>query len=332
MNNNVRNRIAALILALVLSFAMTVSAGAADSAACLTVTAAFEGGATVVTVELDGAQGVTNGRLAITYDPALVTLTGVQVMESCGATSLNRETPGNVTLAWVGSVLQEETIMARLSFQPVPGTNKDQLFRVQCLEAYAGEETVEVASGQAAVVFNPFADIDGHWAEREILTAYHAGLFKGMTSGTFAPEGKLTRAMFVTTLYRMAGAPAEAGKQTFTDVPAGSYYEKAVAWAVEQGITKGVGGSRFAPDKTIDRQEIATMLYRYSAAAGKDVSAGGKLEDFRDGGSVSSWAVDAMAWAIGSNLLQGYPGGYLMPRATGTRAQAAVILCRYLGL
>ena len=154
-----------------------------------------------------------------------------------------------------------------------------------------------------------------------------------MTETTFVPQGKLNRAMFVTVLYRMAGSPAVEDVETkFTDVEADRYYTDAVAWAVKTGVTRGVSEISFAPGKLLDRQEAATMLYRFAEATGRDVTARVDLNKFSDAAKVVGWAEEAMAWAVAEGLLKGYPGGQLCPRGNATRAEAAAILVRYDGL
>ncbi len=322
-------KISALLLALVLVFSLTLCVSAAESETSLTVAAQHHGDEIVVTVSLSGGQGITNGRIAVSYDPQVVILTDAQALTQCGAASVNQETAGTVSLAWVGSDLGAEADMLRLTFQA--DTLADLTFTAEATEAYAGETRVEVASGSGILLVNPFVDIDNHWAKEDILSAYHAGLFTGVTTTTFVPEGTMTRAMFVTTLYRMAGEPAVSTQSGFSDVNAGEYYAEAVTWAVEVGVTNGMGDGKFMPNKAIDRQEMATMLYRYAQAESRDVSETAELADFIDAANVSDWAVEAMSWAVNEGIILGYPGNCLMPRANATRAQAATILCRYLG-
>lgn len=329
-----KKQIGALLLAVILVLTMTTGALAAPAGTELTLAAEYKAGVTVVSLSVKGAEGVTNGRVSVSYDPKLVTLTANEVAVSCGSASVNQESAGTASLAWVGSQLTgEETLVWKLTFQAVEGASQNVTYRAAADELYAGENKLEAAPAVATVTVNPFTDIDGHWAKDDILKAYHAGLFKGMTSTTFVPEGKLNRAMFVTVLYRMAGSPAvENAKTGFTDLREGAYYQDAVAWAVKTGVTKGVSDTEFAPGKQIDRQETATMLYRYAQLMDQDVTKRAELSDFRDAAQVSGWAEEAVAWAVAEGILKGYPGALLAPNGTTTRAQAAVILSRYLGL
>lgn len=329
-----KTRIRALLLAAVLVLTMTTGVLAAPASQKLTVEADHKAGTTVVSLTLSGAAGVTNGRLVVTYDPKLVTLVDSEECLSCGTSSVNRDTAGTAALAWVGSQLTgAETLVWKLTFQTVAGAAQDVTYQATATELYAGATALDPASGIVTVIYNPFTDIEGHWAKSDILKAYHAGLFVGTSSTTFTPEMNLDRAMFVTVLYRMAGAPAvDATETDFTDLKAGAYYVDAVAWATETGVTKGVSKTAFAPHKSISREELATMLYRYAKAMGEDVTGRSDLSGYQDAGRISGWAKEAMEWAIAEGILKGYPGGLLAAKTAATRAQSAVILSRYAGL
>ena len=155
------------------------------------------------------------------------------------------------------------------------------------------------------------------------------GYFKGVTATTFAPESKLSRAMAVTVLYRMAGEPEVTGTTTFTDVKEDAYYYQALVWAVQNGIATGMDDTRFAPNANVTREQLVTFLYRYAKASGADMSKQADLSQYRDVNEVSNYAKDAMAWAVGSGILQGMEENRLAPLGTATRAQAATILMRY---
>lgn len=328
-----KTKIRALLLVLVLTLTMATGAWAAGTGseqaagARLHMTAEYRAGYAVVTVYLEGGEGVTNGRLTVAYDHAAATWTSARVLGSFGASSVNGETDGEVSLAWVGSNLTaENTAMVELTFR----ANRDVTFAAKGQEVYAGEAKQTVEEAAVTLAYNPFLDIEKHWAKKEILKAYHAGLFRGVSETQFAPEGKMERAMFVTVLYRLAGSPAVENLETaFTDVDMTQYYGTAVAWAAETGVTTGVSETRFAPHQSISRQELVTMLYRYAKVSGRDVAGRADLDGFQDAGKVADWAKEAMTWAVDGEILQGYPEGYLLPRGNATRAQAAAIFCRY---
>lgn len=153
------------------------------------------------------------------------------------------------------------------------------------------------------------------------------GLMGGVGNAQFDPDGIMTRAMLVTTLYRMAGSPAVDGKTSFTDVPADAYYADAVAWAKEVGIAKGATATTFEPEKAVTREEAATFLYRYATVLSlKTESKDADLSAFSDADKVQDYAKEAMSWAVGAGLFGGFPDGTLQPAGGLTRAQMAKLL------
>ena len=117
--------------------------------------------------------------------------------------------------------------------------------------------------------------------------------------------------------------------QAFSDVPDGKWMTPAVQWAADNGIVDGVGGDSFAPNRTITREEFATIMYRYTKFKNIECDTTADLSAYPDGGEVSAWAKDAMAWAVGEGLISGKPGGLLAPQDSITRAEVAVIVYRY---
>ena len=117
--------------------------------------------------------------------------------------------------------------------------------------------------------------------------------------------------------------------QAFADVPDGKWMTPAVQWAADNGIVNGVGGDSFAPNRTITREEFATIMYRYTEFKNVERDISADISSYPDGGEVSAWAKDAMAWAVGEGLISGKPGGLLAPQDTITRAEVAVIVYRY---
>ena len=151
----------------------------------------------------------------------------------------------------------------------------------------------------------------------------------GVGDGMFDPAGTLTRAQLVTILYRVAGEPAVDVKGVFTDVPADAWYAKAVEWAAENEIVKGIGSNKFAPDAPITREQIATILFRYDGGVKVEES----LEAYPDADKVGSYATDGMLWAIENEIITGVAVGeatYLNPQENATREQIAAIMMRYL--
>ena len=113
-----------------------------------------------------------------------------------------------------------------------------------------------------------FSDVeDGRWSASSIEYAVKNGYMKGVGAGRFDPEGSLTRAMVATVLWRREGSPAPTAPSGFDDVPDGEWYTDAVAWAKETGVVKGLTETTFGPDEYITREQLATMLFRFSSSA-----------------------------------------------------------------
>ena len=170
----------------------------------------------------------------------------------------------------------------------------------------------------------------GDWFYKDVEYVYNEGIMDGVSKREFAPNETLTRAMIVKILYRIEGEPAGYRSSDFNDVESGRWYTGAVAWAAEKEIVKGYGNGKFGPNDPVTREQLAAILYRYTQY--KDWSttaASGSLKGFADAASVSSYAVDAMNWAVDEGLLKG-ANNKLSPKSNATRAQVAAIIHRYL--
>ena len=156
-----------------------------------------------------------------------------------------------------------------------------------------------------------FSDVPAtHWAYSAVEYVVDKGLFNGTSATTFSPETPMTRAMFFTVLARMDGVDTTGGT---------TWYDKALAWAVSEGISDGTN-----PEATITREQLAVMLYRYSGSPEAQAS----LSTFSDAASVSDWAQDGMNWAVAQGILTGKTGGLLDPQGTASRAEVATMLMR----
>lgn len=169
------------------------------------------------------------------------------------------------------------------------------------------------------------------WFYYDVRYVCENGLMNGTSRNRFSPYGTATRGMLVMILYRMENEPRCFGSAAFSDVKPGAYYEKAVVWASQNNIVSGYTDGTFRPDAPVTREQLASILYRYTLYRGQDVSAGEttSLTGYGDAQAVSSYALPAMRWACGTGILQG-ANGKLNPSGLATRAQLAAMLHRYL--
>ena len=188
----------------------------------------------------------------------------------------------------------------------------------------------DIGEGDTPLGSAPFTDVpEDAWYKEAVDYVYANGLMSGTSATTFAPSTQLSRAMMVQILYNLEEQPVVTESAAFTDVAADVWYAGAVNWAAGEGIVSGYGNGKFGPEDLITREQMANMLYYYAQYKGYDVSASGELSSFTDGASTSSWAAEAVRWAVGSGLLSGKGGGVLDPRGTATRAEAASIFMRF---
>ena len=188
-----------------------------------------------------------------------------------------------------------------------------------------------VSGGAAAAGNNPFADVpSSHWANEAVNYVYGKGMMNGVGKDTFQPKGSLTRAMFVTILGRMAGVKENAYPGTsFGDVPVGQWYSPYVAWAAQTGVTGGTGGGKFSPTSAVTREQMATMIARYTESA--DLTLGESSDpapSFTDQSAVASWAREGVDLMRRTGILTGYEDGSFQPQRTANRAEAAAIFMR----
>ncbi len=165
------------------------------------------------------------------------------------------------------------------------------------------------------------------WYYDVVKTIVEKGLMNGISETEFAPELEVTRGMFVTILYRAAGAPQVAKTSNFADVSADTYYAKAVAWASANGIVNGITENKFAPDYNITREQMAAILYRYA----KNENKSGEIT-YTDKDAISDYALDATAWANAAGIMKGNEDGTFAPLRNASRAEAAAVFARLLKL
>lgn len=179
-----------------------------------------------------------------------------------------------------------------------------------------------------------YADTEGHWSERYINTATEKGLFKGDENGFFNPDEDVTRAQFVTVLWRMAGSPtADVVDAPFADISSQSEeFKTAIAWGYTNGYINGTSATTFEPDENLTREAAVKILHAYSGGQSGIELVFSFIYDgyFKDSNQISGWAKPSVYWGIYYKMLSGTSADTLSPQGTATRAQLAKILVNYI--
>ena len=185
-----------------------------------------------------------------------------------------------------------------------------------------------------------FSDVAGpnDWSHEGIDYCVRRSLMVGTGTGTFSPGMNCSRAQIVQILYNLSGNKTDYSRYylPFTDVAPGAWYYDAVAWAYFNNVVSGTSETTFAPNDVITREQMAVILYGYTAEFAPEFTGNAaSLNTFPDAGSVANWAYAAMSWAVGNGLISGMGSGgvsYLAPQGSATRAQASAIIMRYCQL
>lgn len=199
---------------------------------------------------------------------------------------------------------------------------------VEITATFAEDPNWEEPEDPATDVSEIFTDVPAnHWAQAAIQYVYDNGLMTGVSDTAFAPEATTIRAMIVSMLARLENvtSAADAG---FTDVAADDWYTTAVNWAAANGIVSGISDDTFAPNDPITREQLAAMLMNYAQWKGLDTTARADLSGYTD--APSTWASEAVQWAVAEGLLAGVTDDQLQPQAATTRAQTAAVFQRFL--
>lgn len=206
--------------------------------------------------------------------------------------------------------------------------------------------SVEIDHDVIAIIFklprltkdsdNPFIDVkSNHWFASSVAYCVEKGYVTGMTETTFVPNGKLTRAQFLTILAKLDGVDLtkyDTSDAGFDDVKTGHWYNEVVCWAVEKGYTSGLSATRFGPNNNITRAQLARFFYVYSEKNGISIDGRAELSSFPDVSKVADWAKTPVEWAVQAGLISGVAKdgkNYLDPNGTATRAQATVMFKAY---
>lgn len=164
------------------------------------------------------------------------------------------------------------------------------------------------------------------WYFDAVYYCYANNYFKGISNTRFDPQGTMTRAMFATVLYRIAGEPEVEGENRFADVKAGSYYTDAVIWTANNQIIDGYGNGKFGTNDPVTREQMLALLWRLN---GKPSAESGALSGYSDKDEISDWAKAAFEWAVGIGVINGKGSGILDPSGVVTRAEVAQIVMNF---
>ena len=176
-----------------------------------------------------------------------------------------------------------------------------------------------------------FDDIAGLWGEEDVLFTASRGIFLGTGEGIFSPDVTMSRAMFVTVLWRMMGSPEARQPAPFTDLRA-DWYKDAVAWAAEEGIVKGFSPTEFGPDKPVTREQMCVFMARFMEYTGWSLDRTAADTEFTDSAQISDWAKDAVAECASAGLIRGVGEGRVAPQKSATRMEVSAILARFIRL
>lgn len=174
-----------------------------------------------------------------------------------------------------------------------------------------------------------FVDLDTEaWYHLSVDYVLRKGLMHGYGNKYFGPGDPMSRAMVVQVLYNLEGRPAVSGGSPYTDVPDGNWFTDAIIWATENGIINGYGNGLYGPGDPVNREQMATIFYRYSRFKGYGLTEG-SYDHFADSEKVSLYAQPAMRWAVGNGLLVGMADGTLCPGCRTNRAEFATVIQRF---
>lgn len=321
----------------------------------------------VVSVAVSNAEGVCGGSMNLLYDPSFLRATAYRQSDMLTGYIFNANlsyAEDTLRFSWAGSeALPQNGVLLTVTFERLKEESFESEIVIDKLKLgdvegnkISGDsengtvkyvkETATVGGG-GSHTFRPkpnpteeptqsselpFTDVrEADWFYGSVKSAFLKGLMQGMSGTEFAPNAKLTRAMFVTILYRVEGSP-ETERSDFTDVTPESWYADAVGWAGKSGIVNGLSETRFAPQENITREQMATVIYRYllQKEVTSAVSDDYDLSGFEDAADISEYALPAIRYCAENGILTGKTDSTINPKDDTTRAETATVLARIL--
>ena len=195
------------------------------------------------------------------------------------------------------------------------------------------DSNITVYAGWEKIAEFPYTDVTSdEWFFDDVRFVWDNGLVDGVTEDAFEPEANVTRAVLIEALWRAEGRPEAESAGLFTDVAEDNAFAGAIAWANETGIANGYDDGRFGIDDVVTREQTAAFLYRYAQYKKMDVSVGEdtNILSFDDIDTASEYAIPALCWACGADILRGDGNGCLRPADTVTRAELSAQLNRFI--
>lgn len=281
----------------VITKAPSANAGVLSVTVCGTSASASEDGSTY-TVTVPYGSTVTADSFTITLSSNAASITADPAETESGVWTFT-------VTAEDGTTTAEYTVQVSVASKPASSGSAGKPSK-----SNKDPQTAEPDDGRT------FTDVrTGSWYYEAVQYAAENGLMTGTSANEFSPNANTTRSMIVTILARMEGVDTSGGA---------TWYAAGRTWAMNAGISDGTN-----MDGKITREQLAAMLYRYAKLKGYDVSASADISAYTDASSVSSWAADAMRWAVGAGLINGRTATTLAPQGNATRAEVAAILMRF---
>jgi len=292
-----------------------------------------------MTASLSGNPGLGALQFTLGFDRTVLECTKMMVGEklagALAAVNAHAEDGARLAVA-AAEALRGDGLLVTYSFRVLK--SGDPAFSLEKLTA-DGADGKAVPCGVEFSGYTPqaapdFTDVPAeHWSRAFVRRGAAEGLILGYPDGSFKPDLAVTRAQFVTMLWRMAGKPAAAGEAPFEDVrDILSDYRAAIAWAAEKGYVKGTSQTCFSPDRTITREQVMTILFRYNGnRSGPELMFSPMYDShYTDSAAISSYAKVGVYWAIYNGIVTGTSATTITPAGEATRAQIVTILVRYM--